>query len=143
MRRCLTSAFFGSGFLPCRHASSPPAQASWMDDRGIRQTSTATPAEPGDLPWELAPPGPFDPRPVWHRCGAVMGLPLSRAASGALYPQPFVKRSLAYQARQPNPSWTDSDRRSITSRAISTADRRGDESNRTHVEGRLRICDVF
>ena len=47
--------FFGSGLLPRRHAPSQPAQASWMDDRRKRQTSTATPAEPGDLPWVLDP----------------------------------------------------------------------------------------
>ena len=51
--RRLVSAFFGSGLLPRRRASSPPPQASWMDDRRKRQTSTATPAEPGDLPWVL------------------------------------------------------------------------------------------
>jgi hypothetical protein len=28
-----------------------------MDDRPKRQTSTATPAEPGDLPWEVSERG--------------------------------------------------------------------------------------
>jgi hypothetical protein len=49
----LPSVIFGSGLLPRRCASTLPAQASWMDDRRKRQTSTATPAEPGDLPWVL------------------------------------------------------------------------------------------
>src|ERR1700704_6656655 len=46
-------SFLRLGLAARRRASSPPAKASWVGDRRKRQTSTATPAEPGDLPWVL------------------------------------------------------------------------------------------
>jgi hypothetical protein len=67
--RCLASAFFGSGLRPRRRAPSPSAQASWRDDRRKRQTSTATPAEPGDLPWVLAVESVNGTQEFMH-CGA-------------------------------------------------------------------------
>ena len=49
---------------------------SFVDGRPPQTSSVyCHPCRAGDLPWVLRRPGPSDARPVWHRCGAVMGLP--------------------------------------------------------------------